>query len=44
VVVILRPSGVNVYDEVVAAVRQAGVGVGAELVGEGTAVTLGEGK
>jgi hypothetical protein len=44
VVVILRPSGVSVYDEVVAAVRQAGVGVGAELVGEGTAVTLGEGK
>lgn len=44
VVVILRPSGVRRYDEVVEAVRQADVGVGAELVGEATAVTLGQGK
>lgn len=44
VVVILRPSGVRLYDQVVAAVKKADVGVGAELVGESTAVTLGEGK
>lgn len=43
VVVILRPSGVRRYDEVVEAVRKANVGVGAELVGEATAVTLGQG-
>ena len=44
VVVILRPSGVRRYGEVVAAVRKASVGVGAELVGEATAVTLGQGR
>lgn len=43
VVVILRPSGVRLYDEVVTAVKKSGVGVGAELVGEATAVTLGQG-
>jgi len=44
VVVILRPSGVRRYHDVVEAVMKAGVGVGAELVGEATSVTLGQGK
>jgi hypothetical protein len=43
VVVILRPSGIDSFDTVVAAVEKAGLAVGAELIGEAVAVQLGEG-
>jgi hypothetical protein len=43
VVVILRPSGIKLYNQVLEAVRKAGLAVGAELVGESMAVGLGSG-
>lgn len=43
VVLILRPSGIKLYDQVLEAVRKAGLAVGAELVGESMAVGLGGG-
>ena len=44
VVVLLRPSGVSMYDEVLDTVRAAGLAVGAELIGESTAVMTRSGK
>ena len=41
VVVILRPSGVEKYDSVVTAIRDAGLALGSELAGESVTVTLG---
>lgn len=43
VVVILRPSGIGRYDKVLKAVKAAGLGVGAEMVGESMPVALAEG-
>lgn len=44
VVIILRPSGVSSYDAVEQALKTAGVAMGAELVGEATNVSLGDGR
>lgn len=44
VVVVLRPSGIDRYDDVVAAVREAGIALGSELVGESMTVSLGTGE
>lgn len=43
VVVILRPSGIGRYDKVLEAVKDAGLGVGAEMVGESMPVSLSDG-
>ena len=44
VVVLLRPSGIPMYYEALETVRTAGLAVGAELIGESTAVTTRGGK
>jgi hypothetical protein len=44
VVIVLRPSGIGTYDAVGAAIREAGLALGLELVGESMAVSLGSGK
>jgi hypothetical protein len=43
VVVVLRPTGVKVYDDVVTAIEAAGISVGAELVGESMPVAVRQG-
>ena len=43
VVVILRPTGVSVYDDVANAIEAAGVSMGAELVGESMPVAVRQG-
>jgi hypothetical protein len=44
VVIVLRPTGVKVYQDVVDAIEAAGISVGAELVGESMTVAVRQGE